>query len=183
MFENELRCFWPQYGAEELLTARAGHGEEQRVRAVLGRTKSEPNSTSIGGSSVLLSWLVDLHHFPFGNTQLNLESCDVPLIGKKLATSFHPFFDEIPCVYKMQTWQCANLKAAANGQLCTIVLLIDQNHFFGAQKLRLARPRCPHGGFRCSLQAEAKFMHWATPPLSTGSSPQTVWRVFCWCLF
>ncbi|KAI1234904.1 hypothetical protein IHE44_0003290 [Lamprotornis superbus] len=33
--------------AEELLTARRGHGKEQRVRAVLGREKSEPNSTNI----------------------------------------------------------------------------------------------------------------------------------------
>lgn len=81
------------------------------------------------------------------------------MMGKKLATSFHLGFDEIRGVRDTGTGQCASVKAAANGQLCTVVLLIDQTRSFGAQKLPLARPRCPHGGFRCPLQVEVKLMH------------------------
>lgn len=80
-------------------------------------------------------------------------------MGRKLATSFPLDFDEIPCVCDVQTGQCTNLKAAANRQLCTIVLLVEQTHSLGVKKVPLAHPRCSHGGFKCPLQAEAKLMH------------------------
>lgn len=39
MFENELRRFWPQCDAEELLTARTGQGEGAEGQGCAGQSK------------------------------------------------------------------------------------------------------------------------------------------------
>lgn len=180
--KNELRCLWRN--TAELLPATTRHLKTAKVAEGSGRQGVQNNLNSASRTSVLFCHPPDLrrrcylHHFPFWNKWQNVWSRDLPLMGKKLPTSFKEDFDEISFVWKAQIWESetSSQQRAVN----RLVHHWSETLWPWKSPVSMACRRCPHRGFGVSFaQTAGELRRWAKPLPSATSHPQTV----CWCLF